>query len=134
MLFELKYATITSCIYSARNIYFRCFSPLQNTRMIISIKNSICLLAMATISNALLNADRHIYGTLDASEYDRPSSEIDPSVMRMVQKMTLPEKIGQMTQLDQELVMHKNGTLNRAAVRYYAENYFVGSYLNQLAK
>ncbi|KAI8377184.1 glycoside hydrolase family 3 domain protein [Choanephora cucurbitarum] len=47
--------------------------------------------------------------------------------------MTLPEKIGQMTQLDQELVMHKNGTLNRAAVRYYAKNYFVGSYLNQLA-
>ena len=99
-----------------------------------SIKYSIYLLAMATFANAILNAERHIYGTLDASEYDRPSSEIDANIMRMVQKMTLPEKIGQMTQMDQEVVMHKNGTLNRAAVRNYAENYFVGSYLNQISK
>ncbi|KAI8375547.1 glycoside hydrolase superfamily [Blakeslea trispora] len=98
-----------------------------------SIKYSIYLLAMATFANAILNAERHIYGTLDASEYDRPSSEIDANIMRMVQKMTLPEKIGQMTQMDQEVVMHKNGTLNRAAVRNYAENYFVGSYLNQIS-
>lgn len=39
-----------------------------------------------------------------------------------------------MTQLDQSLVMLLGGTLNTTAVEYYAQNYYVGSYLNQLVR
>ncbi|KAF7729053.1 hypothetical protein EC973_005085 [Apophysomyces ossiformis] len=52
----------------------------------------------------------------------------------MVSRMSLKEKIGQMTQLNQDLVLTPNGQLNRTAVEYYASKYFVGSYLNQLSR
>jgi beta-glucosidase len=73
------------------------------------------------------------YGTLEEHEYDRPGS-IDTDIREMVNKMTLSEKVGQMTQLNQDLIFTKEGQLNASAVAYYAKNYHVGSYLNQLAK
>jgi beta-glucosidase len=48
--------------------------------------------------------------------------------------MSIPEKIGQMTQLNQDLIFTKDGVLNTTAVAYYAKNYHVGSYLNQLSR
>ncbi|KAI9488005.1 glycoside hydrolase superfamily [Zychaea mexicana] len=74
------------------------------------------------------------YGTLEAEEYDRPSDQLDADVQEMVSRMTLEEKIGQMTQINQDLVLGEDGVLNRTAVEHYAQNYYVGSYLNQLAR
>ncbi|KAL1933386.1 hypothetical protein VTP01DRAFT_7476 [Rhizomucor pusillus] len=93
------------------------------------IKQSVllCLLGL----NALMQAQE--YGTLRPEEYDRPGA-IDPDIKEMVSRMTLPEKIGQMTQLDQAMVLQPDGTLNKTAVEYYAQKYYVGSYLNQLAR
>lgn len=73
------------------------------------------------------------YGTLEEHEYDRPGP-IDADIREMVNKMTLFEKVGQMTQLNQDLIFTKDGQLNTSAVAYYAKNYHVGSYLNQLAR
>ncbi|KAI8145512.1 glycoside hydrolase superfamily [Fennellomyces sp. T-0311] len=74
------------------------------------------------------------YGSLSPEEYDRPADEIDADIQEMVSRMTLEEKIGQMTQINQDLVLGADGVLNRTAVEYYAQNYYVGSYLNQLAR
>ena len=74
------------------------------------------------------------YGTLKPEEYDRPGDEIDADIQEMVSRMTLEEKIGQMTQIDQSLILGEDGVLNKTAVEYYAKNYFVGSYLNQMAR
>ncbi|KAI8081783.1 glycoside hydrolase family 3 domain protein [Halteromyces radiatus] len=73
-----------------------------------------------------------MYGELEESEYDRPG-EIDDDIKIMVRLMTIREKIGQMTQLNQDLILTKDGELNTTAVEYYAKNYHVGSYLNQLS-
>ncbi|KAI8994547.1 glycoside hydrolase family 3 protein [Pilobolus umbonatus] len=64
--------------------------------------------------------------------YDKPTP-IDGVIISMLERMTLPEKIGQMTQLNQDMILLPDGTLNRTAVEHYAKNYHVGSYLNQLA-
>ncbi|KAI9270550.1 glycoside hydrolase superfamily [Phascolomyces articulosus] len=74
------------------------------------------------------------YGTLKPEEYDRPSDQIDADIQEMVSRMTIEEKIGQMTQINQDLILGEDGVLNKTAVEYYAKNYFVGSYLNQLAR
>ncbi|KAG1083536.1 hypothetical protein G6F42_022180 [Rhizopus arrhizus] len=79
------------------------------------------------------NTEHHTYGTLSNEEYDRPGITIDEDIMDMVNQMSVEEKIGQMTQINQDLVLGKDGVLNRTAVEYYAKNYYVGSYLNQLA-
>ncbi|KAI8082506.1 glycoside hydrolase superfamily [Gilbertella persicaria] len=81
----------------------------------------------------MLNTGHHRYGMLGTEEYDKPGSTIDSDIIDMLNQMTLAEKIGQMTQMDQELILQKDGSLNRTAVEYYAKNYYVGSYLNQLA-
>lgn len=93
------------------------------------IKQSVLLCLFGL--NALMQAQE--YGTLRPEEYDRPGA-IDPDIKEMVSRMTLPEKIGQMTQLDQAMVLQPDGTLNKTAVEYYAQKYYVGSYLNQLAR
>lgn len=99
-----------------------------------SISKSIALLTLAScISAALLN-EQHSYGTLKYEEYDRPGTTIDEDVLNMVSKMTTAEKIGQMTQINQDLVLKADGQLNHTAVEYYAKNYYIGSYLNQLAR
>ncbi|KAG0178858.1 hypothetical protein DFQ29_002893 [Apophysomyces sp. BC1021] len=67
-----------------------------------------------------------------ALTFDRPG-DIDADIKDMVSHMTLEEKIGQMTQLNQDLVLTPDGQLNRTAVEYYASNYYIGSYLNQLS-
>ncbi|KAI9323595.1 glycoside hydrolase superfamily [Dichotomocladium elegans] len=74
------------------------------------------------------------YGILQPDEYDRPNAMVDPDIQEMVSRMTLEEKIGQMTQLNQDLVLGKDGVLNKTAVEFYANNYYVGSYLNQLGR
>ncbi|KAI8367532.1 glycoside hydrolase superfamily [Radiomyces spectabilis] len=93
------------------------------------------LLVLATMITSVLGNVIHTnhYGSLQDSQYDRPG-EIEPAIKSMVSRMTLPEKIGQMTQINQDLVLLPDGTLNRTAVEYYANNYFVGSYLNQLSR
>lgn len=99
-----------------------------------SISKSIALLTLAScISAALLN-EQHPYGTLKYEEYDRPGATFDEDVLNMVNKMTTAEKVGQMTQINQDLVLKADGQLNRTAVQYYAKNYYIGSYLNQLAR
>jgi beta-glucosidase len=104
----------------------------------LSIRQSVYLTLLFYIGSCVkafsTNENHHQYGRLDSSEYDRPSATIDADVLDMVHKMTIAEKIGQMTQLNQDLVLGKDGVLNRTAVEYYAKNYYVGSYLNQLAK
>lgn len=98
----------------------------------ISITKSILIVSLISYVTAILN-DHHAYGTLEYSEYDRPEP-IDPDILDMIDKMTVEEKIGQMTQINQDLVLSADGKLNRTAVEHYAKNYYVGSYLNQLAR
>ncbi|KAI9253271.1 beta-glucosidase-related glycosidase [Helicostylum pulchrum] len=98
----------------------------------ISITKSILILSLVSYVTAILN-DHHTYGTLEYNEYDRPEP-IDLDILDMIDKMTVEEKIGQMTQINQDLVLNADGRLNRTAVEYYAKNYYVGSYLNQLAR
>jgi beta-glucosidase len=103
----------------------------------ISISKSILLLSLfslASASTAKLLNDNHQYGTLSFDDYDRPGTTIDEDILEMTNKMTIEEKIGQMTQINQDLVLNKNGKLNRTAVEHYAKNYYIGSYLNQLAR
>ncbi|CAO3642130.1 unnamed protein product [Mucor hiemalis] len=98
-----------------------------------SITKSIVLLTLAScISAAILN-EQHPYGTLKYEEYDRPGVTIDEDILDMVSKMTTAEKVGQMTQINQDLILNADGNLNRTAVEHYAKNYYIGSYLNQLA-
>ena len=97
------------------------------------IAASIALLFI--INPALSQQEKEFgYGTLKPEEYDRPGDEIDADIQEMVSRMTLEEKIGQMTQIDQSLILGEDGVLNKTAVEYYAQNYYVGSYLNQLAR
>ena len=97
------------------------------------IAASVALLLI--VSPALSQQEKELgYGTLEPEEYDRPGDEIDADIQEMVSRMTLEEKIGQMTQLDQSLILGEDGVLNKTAVEYYAKNYYVGSYLNQLAR
>lgn len=98
----------------------------------ISITKSILLVSLFSYASALLN-DHHAYGTLNYDEYDRPGT-IDQDIYDMLSQMTVEEKIGQMTQINQDLVLGTDGKLNRTAVENYAQNYYVGSYLNQLAR
>lgn len=103
----------------------------------LSISKSIIVVLFASAcvaSNVILNADLHQYGTLKPEEYDRPSAVMDDDILDMVSRMTTEEKVGQMTQVNQDLVLLKDGTLNKTAVEYYAKTYYVGSYLNQLAR
>lgn len=95
---------------------------------------TLTLLPLALASTAKLLNNNHKYGTLSFDEYDRPGVAIDQDILDMVDKMTIQEKIGQMTQINQDLVMGKDGILNRTAVEHYAKNYYIGSYLNQLAR
>lgn len=100
----------------------------------ISITKSILLLVtFCSCTTAFLN-EHYDYGTLKYDEYDRPGATIDQDILDMISKMTVEEKIGQMTQINQDLVLGLDGKLNRTAVEHYAEKYFVGSYLNQLAR
>lgn len=105
------------------------------------MRHSILFYSIAVVVSALSHqamvasaAEELGYGTLLPEEYDRPGDEIDADIKDMVSKMTLEEKIGQMTQLNQDLVLGADGVLNETAVEYYAQNYYVGSYLNQLAR
>ena len=100
----------------------------------ISISKSILLLSLISLSTATFLNENHGYGTLDYDEYDRPNSFFDKDVLDMVQKMTVEEKIGQMTQINQDLVLNADGKLNVTAVAHYAQKYYVGSYLNQMAR
>lgn len=99
----------------------------------ISITKSILLVTLFSYATALLN-EQHAYGTLNYDEYDRPGATIDQDILDMMSQMTVEEKIGQMTQINQDLVLGTDGKLNRTAVEHYAKNYYVGSYLNQLAR
>ncbi|KAI7879929.1 glycoside hydrolase [Lichtheimia hyalospora FSU 10163] len=104
------------------------------------MRHSILFYSIAVVVSALSHqamvaaAEELGYGTLLPEEYDRPGDEVDADIKDMVSKMTLEEKIGQMTQLNQDLVLGADGVLNETAVEYYAQNYYVGSYLNQLAR
>ncbi|KAI8640046.1 glycoside hydrolase superfamily [Parasitella parasitica] len=102
----------------------------------LSIRQSIYLVLLFSLSSCTAlatNTEHHKYGTLSNKEYDRPGFTIDDDIIYMIGKMSVEEKIGQMTQINQDLVLGKNGKLNRTAVEHYAKNYYVGSYLNQLA-
>jgi beta-glucosidase len=90
-----------------------------------------CILLL--LANQACANTTYKYGSFDYSEYDRPGP-IDNDVKGMVKQMTLQEKIGQMTQLNEDLILNKDGTLNKTAVEHYASNYYIGSYLNQLAR
>ncbi|KAL9540572.1 hypothetical protein MBANPS3_009605 [Mucor bainieri] len=102
----------------------------------LSIRQSVYLVLLFSLGSCTAlatNTEHHIYGTLSNEEYDRPGVTIDDDITAMVGQMSIEEKIGQMTQINQDLVLGKDGVLNRTAVEYYAKNYYVGSYLNQLA-
>lgn len=102
----------------------------------LSIRQSVYLVLLFSLGSCTAlatNTEHHSYGTLSNEEYDRPGATIDDDIMAMVGQMSVEEKIGQMTQINQDLVLGKDGVLNRTAVEYYAKNYYVGSYLNQLA-
>lgn len=103
---------------------------MRTTGLITACSSLVAALFMTSHSVA---AQELPYGTLRAEEYDRPT-DFDADIVDMVSRMTLEEKIGQMTQINQDLVLNADGSLNETAARYYAENYYVGSYLNQLAQ
>lgn len=100
----------------------------------ISISKSILLLTLVSYVSATFLNDNHEYGDMKYDEYDRPGATVDEDILSMVKKMTVEEKIGQMTQINQDLVLSPDGKLNRTAVKMYAQKYYVGSYLNQLAR
>ncbi|KAJ2337189.1 hypothetical protein GGI00_000399 [Coemansia sp. RSA 2681] len=54
---------------------------------------------------------------------------IDSDVMRMVRRLSLKEKIGQMTQIEVGQIIDCNGELNRTAVEYWIDEWKVGSFL-----
>ncbi|KAJ2814228.1 hypothetical protein H4S07_000026 [Coemansia furcata] len=54
---------------------------------------------------------------------------IDPDVKRIVSRLTLKEKVGQMTQIEVGQIIDCNGELNRTAVEYWIDEWKVGSFL-----
>ncbi|KAJ2470102.1 hypothetical protein GGI02_003150, partial [Coemansia sp. RSA 2322] len=54
---------------------------------------------------------------------------IDPDIMHMVHRLSLKEKIGQMTQIQVGQLIDCNGELNRTAVEYWIGEWKVGSFL-----
>ncbi|OZJ04515.1 hypothetical protein BZG36_02248 [Bifiguratus adelaidae] len=65
--------------------------------------------------------------------FDAPSKNLDADVKTMVKKMSLKQKIGQMSQLNEDKILLPDGTVNVTAVEYYAKTYYIGSYLNNMA-
>ncbi|RUP51755.1 hypothetical protein BC936DRAFT_146244 [Jimgerdemannia flammicorona] len=51
----------------------------------------------------------------------------------MLKKMTIKEKIGQMTQINQNLFQLADGTINTTMIEWLQKEYFIGSYLNNLS-
>ncbi|KAJ2705945.1 hypothetical protein FB645_002034 [Coemansia sp. IMI 203386] len=54
---------------------------------------------------------------------------IDRDVMKMVRRMTVEEKVGQMTQIEVGQIIDCNGYLNTTAVEYWIDKWKVGSFL-----
>ncbi|RUS20544.1 hypothetical protein BC937DRAFT_94979 [Endogone sp. FLAS-F59071] len=67
-----------------------------------------------------------------ATHFDSPNAKIDKDITIMLKKMSLKEKIGQMTQLNQDQIQMPDGTFNWTQVEYLAKNYYIGSYLNNM--
>lgn len=66
------------------------------------------------------------------THFDAPNAKIDKDIAHMLRKMTLREKVGQMTQLNQDQIQLPDGTFNWTKVEYLAKNYNIGSYLNNM--
>ncbi|KAI7902882.1 glycoside hydrolase superfamily [Cokeromyces recurvatus] len=103
----------------------------MNHYLLLILSSFLLLHHCLAIRNS--NEDRHRYGDLNPEEYDKPGSLIDADILEMLKLMTPDEKIGQMIQLNQDVIFLQDGTLNHTAVKYYAETFYVGSYLNQLS-
>ncbi|KAJ2633054.1 hypothetical protein H4R22_000774 [Coemansia sp. RSA 1290] len=54
---------------------------------------------------------------------------IDRDIYRMVQQLTIEDKVGQMMQIQVGLIIDCNGQLNKTAVEYWVEKWRVGSFL-----
>ncbi|KAJ2403171.1 hypothetical protein GGI23_000146 [Coemansia sp. RSA 2559] len=72
---------------------------------------------------------------VETYEYDDPDrsvvapTHIDDEIRDIVGKMTLKEKIGQMTQIEVGQLVDCNGFLNETAVKYWIDEWKVGSFL-----
>ncbi|RUS29781.1 glycoside hydrolase superfamily [Jimgerdemannia flammicorona] len=68
------------------------------------------------------------------SKFDTPTDKLDHDVQKLLDSLSLQEKIGQLSQLNINTISidswSMNG-LNKTAVEYYAETWGIGSFLNQ---
>ncbi|KAJ2029829.1 hypothetical protein GGI09_002483 [Coemansia sp. S100] len=62
-------------------------------------------------------------------QYAVGPGSIDSDVMHMVRRLSLKEKVGQMTQIEVGQLIDCNGELNRTAVKYWIDEWKVGSFL-----
>ncbi|KAJ1730003.1 hypothetical protein LPJ72_004680, partial [Coemansia sp. Benny D160-2] len=75
------------------------------------------------------------WDALKEYEYQTPGEDtdepthIDNEIRVIVKKMTVKEKIGQMTQIQVGQLVDCNGFLNETAVRYWINEWKVGSFL-----
>ncbi|KAJ2000510.1 hypothetical protein GGI04_004122, partial [Coemansia thaxteri] len=65
----------------------------------------------------------------EAPQYPVGPDEIDPDVMHTVRRLSVEEKVGQMTQIEVGQLIDCNGELNRTAVEYWIDKWKVGSFL-----
>ncbi|KAJ2049865.1 hypothetical protein H4S04_002961 [Coemansia sp. S16] len=62
-------------------------------------------------------------------QYSVGPGSIDSDVMHMVRRLSVKEKVGQMTQIEVGQLIDCNGELNRTAVEYWIDEWKVGSFL-----
>eukprot|EP00160_Parvularia_atlantis_P014335 Unigene349_Nuclearia_a/m.1214 Unigene349_Nuclearia_a/g.1214 ORF Unigene349_Nuclearia_a/g.1214 Unigene349_Nuclearia_a/m.1214 type:complete len:752 (-) Unigene349_Nuclearia_a:47-2302(-) len=59
------------------------------------------------------------------------AAQLSERVQQMLREMTIEEKVGQLSQLNTDLIWNRvTGRIDRDQVREYARTYFIGSYLN----
>ena len=94
---------------------------------------TVAIAALAGSASAKFNNYIPAVGYGQGVHFDAPTATLDPDVQKILKKMTLKEKIGQMSQLNEDKILLPDGTVNKTAAQYYAKNYFIGSYLNNQA-
>ncbi|KAG2173851.1 hypothetical protein INT43_005271 [Umbelopsis isabellina] len=62
--------------------------------------------------------------------YAKPGDKIDDDILEMVKKLSLKEKIGQMTQIEIGKLMDKDGFLDLKQVEYWVNEWKVGSFID----
>ncbi|KAJ2022905.1 hypothetical protein GGI06_001624, partial [Coemansia sp. S85] len=69
------------------------------------------------------------YSYSDKPKHPVGPGPIDSDIMRLVSQLTLREKVGQMTQIQVGQLIDCNGELNRTAVKYWIDEWKVGSFM-----